>query len=92
MAEANHSATIVGSTGTDKTRLAVTGVNTAERPAPESAGFRMVTVSFLAAGVGSVHMPVKHQVLALAAARPARDHIGTSFFNLLPSHIETKLL
>jgi len=54
MAEANHSATIVGSTGTEKTRLAVTGVNTAERPAPESAGFRMVTVSFLAAGVGLV--------------------------------------
>jgi len=54
MAEANHSATIVGSTGTDKTRLAVTGVNTAERPAPESAGFRMVTVSFLAAGVGLI--------------------------------------
>src|SRR5579859_4878389 len=54
MAEANHSATIVGSTGTDKTRLAVTGGNTAERPAPESAGFRMVTVSFLAAGVGLI--------------------------------------
>lgn len=54
MAEANQSATIVGSTGTDKTRLAVTGVNTAERPAPESAGFRMVTVSFLAAGVGLI--------------------------------------
>ena len=54
MAEANHSAKIVGSTGTDKTRLAVTGVNTAERPAPESAGFRMVTVSFLAAGVGLI--------------------------------------
>ncbi len=54
MTEANNSATIVGSTGTDKTRLAVTGVNTADRPAPESAGFRMVTVSFLAAGVGLI--------------------------------------
>src|SRR5579859_6498320 len=54
MAEANNSGTIVGSTGTDKTRLAVTGVNTADRPAPESAGFRMVTVSFLAAGVGLI--------------------------------------
>jgi H+/Cl- antiporter ClcA len=54
MAETNQSATIVGSTGTDKTRLAVTGVNTAERLAPESAGFRMVTVSFLAAGVGLI--------------------------------------
>jgi len=54
MAEANNSGTIVGSTGTDKTRLAVTGVNTAERPAPETAGFRMVTVAFLAAGVGLI--------------------------------------
>ena len=54
MAEANTSGTIVGSTDTEKARLAVTGVNTAGRPAPESAGFRIVTVSFLSAAVGLI--------------------------------------
>ncbi|HET8827310.1 MAG TPA: chloride channel protein, partial [Terriglobales bacterium] len=54
MAEGNSSGKIVGSTGTDKTRLAVTGVNTAERPAPETAGFRIVMVSFLSAAVGLI--------------------------------------
>lgn len=54
MAEANSSGTIVGTTGADKTRLAVTGVNTAERPAPETAGFRIVMVSFLSAAVGLI--------------------------------------
>ena len=54
MAEANTSGMIVGSTDTEKARLAVTGVNTAGRPAPESAGFRIVTVSFLSAAVGLI--------------------------------------
>src|ERR1051326_6127248 len=46
--------TIVTKTTNDKARLAVTGVNTAERPAPEPAGFRIVTVSFLSAVVGLI--------------------------------------
>src|SRR5689334_19166740 len=46
--------TIVTKTENDKARLAVTGVNTAERPAPEPAGFRIVTVSFLSALVGLI--------------------------------------
>jgi len=54
MADANGAGTIIGSAGTEKARLAVTGVNTAERPALEAGGFRIVTVSFLAAVVGLI--------------------------------------
>src|SRR5689334_15098666 len=54
MREANGSGTIIGTAGTEKARLAVTGVNTAGRPALEPAGFRIVTVSFLAAAVGLI--------------------------------------
>lgn len=54
MTEGNSSGTIIGGARTEKARFAVTGVNTAERPALEPAGFRIVTVSFLAAGVGVI--------------------------------------
>src|SRR5215831_21127080 len=54
MTETKGSGTIIGSAGTEKARFAVTGVNTAERPALEPAGFRIVTVSFLAALVGLI--------------------------------------
>ena len=54
MREANGSGTIIGTAGTEKARLAVTGVNTAGRPALEAGGFRIVTVSFLAAAVGLI--------------------------------------
>src|SRR6478736_21045 len=56
MAEENgkYPGTIVSKTGNDKTRLAVTGVNTSAQPAPETGGFRIVTVSFLSALVGLI--------------------------------------
>ena len=56
MAEENgkYPGTIVSKTGNDKTRFAVTGVNTSAQPAPETGGFRIVTVSFLSALVGLI--------------------------------------
>ena len=54
MAEASSSETIVGNLDTEKARFAVTGVNTAEGPPLDAAGFRIVTVSFLAAAVGLI--------------------------------------
>jgi H+/Cl- antiporter ClcA len=54
MAEGKSSEKIVGDAGSDKARFAVTGVNTADGPAAEPAGFRIVTVSFLAALVGLI--------------------------------------
>ena len=83
MAEANHSATIVGSTGTDKTRLAVTGVNTEEHPAPESAGFRMVTVSFLAAGVGLIAGCIAFQLYKLIGLFTNLAFYGHFSFNFV---------
>jgi H+/Cl- antiporter ClcA len=56
MAEENgkYPGSIVSKPGNDKARFAVTGVNTAARPTPEVAGFRIVTVSFLSALVGLI--------------------------------------
>ena len=47
---------------------------------------------FFAAGVGSVHVAVEHQVLAASSTGPASDNIGTAFFDLLPRDIQPKLL
>lgn len=54
MADPNEPATIAKSTTEEKTRLGVTGVNTATAPLLEPAGFRIVLVSFLAAAVGLI--------------------------------------
>ena len=54
MADPNAQATISKPVKEEKTRLAVTGVNTAVTPQLEPAGFRIVLVSFLAAAVGLV--------------------------------------
>ena len=54
MADPNAQATISMSAGEEKTRLGVTGVNTATAPLLEPAGFRIVLVSFLAAEVGLI--------------------------------------
>ena len=48
------SGTIVGGGQNEKARFSVTGVNTAPRTAAETAGFRIVTVSFLSALVGLI--------------------------------------
>ena len=45
---------IVGQPQKEKTRLSVTGVNTAERPPLEAAGFRIVLISFLSAAIGLI--------------------------------------
>lgn len=45
---------VVGKAPDEKTAFGVTGVSTAERPALEPAGFRIVLVSFLAGGIGLV--------------------------------------
>jgi chloride channel protein, CIC family len=51
----SSSGTTINSTDSEKTRLSVTGLNTAsERPLLESAQFRIVLVSFLAGGIGLI--------------------------------------
>src|SRR5437016_2316398 len=56
MEESNgqYPGTIVSEASNEKARFAVSGVNTASAGAPEPAGFRIVTVSFLAALVGLI--------------------------------------
>lgn len=54
MPEQRAPAEIVSAPEDEKASLAVTGVNTAIHPPLEAAGFRIVLVSFLAAGVGLV--------------------------------------
>ena len=53
MAE-KESQAIISTPGEEKTRLAVTGVNTEARPPLEPAGFRIVLVSFLSGAIGLI--------------------------------------
>jgi chloride channel protein, CIC family len=52
--ESRYPGSVVSKVDDDKARLAVSGMNTAMHGAPEPAGFRIVTVSFLAAVVGLI--------------------------------------
>src|SRR5438270_4424423 len=45
---------IISGENESKTKLSVTGLNTASAPAPEPAGFRIVLVSFLAGAIGLI--------------------------------------
>jgi uncharacterized protein involved in exopolysaccharide biosynthesis len=54
MSNDNSGPEIVSKTPDEKARIAVTGVNAAERPPVEPAGFRIILVSFLAAGIGLI--------------------------------------
>jgi chloride channel protein, CIC family len=54
MSNDNFKSGIVSKAPEEKASIAVTGVSTAERPALEPAGFRIVLVSFLAGGIGLV--------------------------------------
>jgi H+/Cl- antiporter ClcA len=54
MSNENLGPEIVRKAPNEKTSIGVTGLSTAERPPLEPAGFRIVLVSFLAAGIGLV--------------------------------------
>lgn len=54
MSDQNLGPEIVGKAPDEKARIAVTGVNPAERSPLEPAGFRIVLISFLAAGIGLI--------------------------------------
>src|SRR5216684_2258898 len=43
-------------------------------------------------GVGGVHVAVEHEAAAVAGAFPAGDHVGTVFFDLLPSDLQAHAL
>ena len=54
MTDEISSSGVVGKAPDEKTAFGVTGLSTAERPALEPAGFRIVLVSLLAGGIGLV--------------------------------------
>src|SRR5690242_20981128 len=54
MSNENLAPEIVSKAPTEKTSIGVTGLSTAERPPLEPAGFRILLVSFLAAGIGLI--------------------------------------
>jgi chloride channel protein, CIC family len=54
MSDQNSGPEIVRKAPDEKARIAVTGVNPDQRPPLEPAGFRIVLVSFLAAGIGLI--------------------------------------
>lgn len=89
MADENAQATISKPVMEEKTRLGVTGVNTAT-PQLEPAGFRIVMVSFLAAGVGLIAGIIAfllYRLIGLFSNLAFYGHLSSGFVSARHNHL-----
>jgi CIC family chloride channel protein len=81
---------VVGKAPDEKTSFAVTGVSTAERPALEPAGFRIVLVSFLAGGIGLVAGCIAfllYKLIGLFTNIAFYGHFSAAFLSARHNHL-----
>jgi CIC family chloride channel protein len=81
---------IVAKAPEEKTSFAVTGVSTAERPALELTGFRIVLVSFLAGGIGLVAGCIAfllYKLIGLFTNIAFYGHFSAAFLSARHNHL-----
>lgn len=90
MSDEASSSGVVGKAPAEKTSFAVTGVSTAERPALEPAGFRIVLVSFLAGGIGLVAGCIAfllYRLIGLFTNIAFYGHFSATFLSARHNHL-----
>jgi H+/Cl- antiporter ClcA len=90
MADQNSQGIISKPATEDKTRLGVTGVNTAARPPIEPAGFRIVMVSFLAVAVGLIAGCIAfllYRLIGFFTNLAFYGHLSASFVSARHNHL-----
>jgi CIC family chloride channel protein len=90
MSNDNSGPEIVSKTPNEKARIAVTGVNAAELPPVEPAGFRIILVSFLAAGIGLIAGCIAfllYKLIGLFTNLAFYGHFSTAFVSARHNHL-----
>ncbi|HTJ87526.1 MAG TPA: chloride channel protein [Terriglobales bacterium] len=90
MSNENLAPEIVSKAPTEKTSIGVTGLSTAERPPLEPAGFRILLVSFLAAGIGLIAGCIAfllYKLIGLFTNLAFYGHFSTMFVSARHNHL-----
>jgi len=90
MTDEISSSGVVGKAPDEKTAFGVTGLSTAERPALEPAGFRIVLVSFLAGGIGLVAGCIAfllYKLIGLFTNIAFYGHFSAAFISARHNHL-----
>src|SRR5437660_12546490 len=90
MSNDNFRSEIVSKAPEEKASIAVTGVSTAERPALEPAGFRIVLVSFLAGGIGLIAGCIAfllYKLIGLFTNLAFYGHLSSAFVSARHNHL-----
>jgi H+/Cl- antiporter ClcA len=90
MSNDNSGPEIVSKAPDEKARLAVSGVNAAGRPPLEPAGFRIILVSFLAAGIGLIAGCIAfllYKLIGLFTNLAFYGHFSTAFVSARHNHL-----
>jgi len=93
MREANGSGTIIGTAGTEKARLAVTGVNTAGRPALEAGVGRFADADAVEqvrsrAAFGGITIDVDAALVALCEGRTSFKELEAAGLSARDAHAD----
>jgi H+/Cl- antiporter ClcA len=86
----SQSGEIIGRQNDLKAKLSVTGVNTADAPTPEPAGFRMVLVSFLGGAIGLIAGCIAfllYKLIGLFTNIAFYGHFSSAFISARHNHL-----